>query len=81
MKINLGRHEEAVADLDEAIRLQPHFAGAYITRGIVKNHLGRKEEAIADCKTAIGLGRDSGDEASASAAERVLKAMTDGQPP
>ena len=80
-KINLGYHEEAAADLDEAIRLQPHFAGAYINRGMLKNHLGRTEEAIADCQTAVDLARDSGDKVLASAAERVLKAVTDGQTP
>ena len=80
-KINLDRHEEAVADLDEAVRLQPHFTEAYINRGMVKNHLGRTEEAIADCQTAVDLARDSGDEVLASAAERVLKAVTDGQTP
>ena len=54
-KNNLGRREEAIADLDEAIRLEPNQAAAYNNRGNAKNSLGRHEEAITDYDEAIRL--------------------------
>ena len=47
--------EEAVADYDEAIRLNPNDDDAYNNRGIVKANLGQHEEAIADFDEAIRL--------------------------
>ncbi|MYK18021.1 tetratricopeptide repeat protein [Candidatus Poribacteria bacterium] len=51
----LGRHEEAISDLNEAIRLLPNYAEAYFTRGVSKANLGRHEEAISDLNEAIRL--------------------------
>ena len=51
----LGRHEEAISDTNEAIRLNPNYVEAYFLRGLSKNNLGRREEAIPDLNEAIRL--------------------------
>ena len=51
----LGRHEDAITNLDIAIQLKPDFAEAYTNRGIVSKMLGRHEDAIADYDKAIQL--------------------------
>ena len=40
-KGNLGQHQEAIADFDQAIRLQPDYAYAYFNRGLAKFNLGQ----------------------------------------
>lgn len=51
----LGRHEEAIADYDEALRMDPQLAAAYYNRGNAKGLLGRHEEAIADYDKALQI--------------------------
>ena len=55
IKTNLGRHEEAMSDANEAIRLRPNYVEAYLLRGLSKTNLGRHEEAIPDLNEAIRL--------------------------
>ena len=55
----LGQHAEAIADHDEAIRLETDYAIAYSNRGNAKAALGRREEAIADYDEAIRLEADA----------------------
>ncbi len=55
LKTNLDRHEEAISDANEAMRLKPNYAEAYILRGLSKNNLGRYEEAISDLNETIRL--------------------------
>ena len=50
-----GRLEEAIAQYDEAIRLDPLFANAYTIRGIAYRALGQPEQAIEDFDQAIQL--------------------------
>ena len=54
-KCKLGRYEEAIKDLDKAIKLDPNYAEAYNDRGGAKAGLGRYEEAIKDLDKAIKL--------------------------
>ena len=54
----LGRHEEAIKDFDNAIKLAPQNADAYNNRGNAKFELGHNEEAIKDFDKAIELKPD-----------------------
>ena len=57
-KYNLGQYREAIADYDQALRLDPNHAEAYHHRGIVKHNLGLYGEAIADYDQALQLDPD-----------------------
>ena len=50
-----GRYLAAIEDFDEAIRLDPYQAAAYMNRGVAKGRLDRNEEAIQDYSQAIEL--------------------------
>ena len=50
-----GRLEEAIGEYDEAIRLDPQLALAYLNRGAVYNEENEFSKAIADCDKAIEL--------------------------
>ena len=58
VKLVLRDYEAAIADFDQAIRLQPDFVAAYINRGTVKRVLGQYEAAIVDHDQAIRLQPD-----------------------
>ena len=51
----LQRHEEAIADCSEAIRLDPRNPALYLERAEARNAVGRFEEAVADYDRAIHL--------------------------
>ena len=54
----MERHDEAIADYDQAIRLKPDYAEAYNNRGNAKRALERHDEAIVDYNEAIRLKPD-----------------------
>ena len=54
-------YKGAISDLNEAIRLKPDFALAYVGRGAVKYGLGDKQGAIADYNETIRLKSDYAD--------------------
>ena len=54
-RLKQEKYEEAIADLNEAIRINPQFAMAYTLRGSTKFALGRYEEAVADHNEAIRI--------------------------
>jgi lipoprotein NlpI len=55
-----GKHAEALADLSEAIRLDPKNAEAHDERGNVYFFLGRFKESVADFDKAIALNPGEG---------------------
>ena len=54
----LHRHEEAIADCSEAIRLDPRDPALYLERAEARSAVARFEEAIADYDRAIRLDPD-----------------------
>ena len=55
---NLKYFEEAVKCYNEAVRLRPGYAEAFLNRGIANRALGRSESAVADYEEAIRLKPD-----------------------
>jgi tetratricopeptide (TPR) repeat protein len=51
----IGKHDEAIVDLTEVIRLKPDDAGAYHNRGNAYRDKGEYEQAISDLTEAIWL--------------------------
>lgn len=56
-KYLMGLYQEAIGAYDEAIRMQPDFAYAYINKGLAKEKLGQHETAIMDYSSAIKIDR------------------------
>jgi TolB-like protein/class 3 adenylate cyclase/Tfp pilus assembly protein PilF len=52
---NVGRLDEAVSCLDQAIRADPNYANAWMWRGNTKSYLGDAERAIEDLQQALRL--------------------------
>jgi serine/threonine-protein kinase len=52
----LGRREEALAQLDGVLRLDPNFAHAYLVRALVRAASGDHTGAIGDARRALDLG-------------------------
>ena len=50
-----GDLDKALRDFDEAIRLDPHNAGAYVDRGLVRSIKGAHDKALTDFEEAIRL--------------------------
>ena len=51
----MGRYENAIKDYNQAIKLNPKYADAFLNRGCVKNLLEKYEDAIADFEEVIRL--------------------------
>ena len=57
-KVALGDYDEAIADFDAAIRLNPETAINYLDRGLAKEALGEKSAAKADFEKATQKNGD-----------------------
>jgi tetratricopeptide (TPR) repeat protein len=53
---SMSSYEDALADVDEAIRMESSNAFAYYVRGLVYVDLGERENAISDLERALELG-------------------------
>ena len=53
-----GRSEEAIAEYDEAIKLNPEFAAAIKNRGVAYGELGQVGRAIQDYQTVVSLNSE-----------------------
>ena len=53
--IHKGEFNKAIADADQSIRLNPHYYGGYLERGIVYRRTGNLAKAIWDYDTVIRL--------------------------
>ena len=69
----LGQYEDAVDDCNEAIRLKPDYAEAYINRGAAKVALVLKDEARKDFEIALELARKANDAKIVAQAEQLLR--------
>lgn len=56
--LDKGQVDQALADLDKAIELQPSLALAYFARGVAYYYVGDYEQAIADLNTVLELDSD-----------------------
>jgi len=52
---NKGDYKSALADMDEAIKLEPHYAGYFMNRGFMKYKLDDYSGAMADYDYAVDL--------------------------
>jgi len=69
-----GRPDEAEGHLREAIRLEPAFAEAHNSLGIVLARLGRIDEAVDQFKAALALRPDYQD--ARNNLDRALRARS-----
>jgi tetratricopeptide (TPR) repeat protein len=53
-----GRHDEAIADFDRALRIDPSEVNSYIERGAAYLIMGRTSDAVADFSRAIEIDSD-----------------------
>jgi len=53
--LHLEKKMEALADMDESVRLEPDYSYRYASRAFVKDHFGDTQGAIADYEIAIKL--------------------------
>ena len=80
-KTSLDQIEEALADYDEAIRLNPSFEEAYNNRGWEKFKLDRIDEARQDFEMALNLARSVGNADLMERARRNLEILDKGDSP
>lgn len=58
MYTNMGEYQQALDDVQKAIRLKPLFFNAYFIRAIIYIHLGKLKEATQDLDTYVELNPD-----------------------
>jgi tetratricopeptide (TPR) repeat protein len=66
-----GDHDRALAEINEAIRLEPKFGYAYKNRGLIYENMGAFDKALADFRTALGLDPDKQERLGHDAAQGI----------
>ncbi len=56
--LNLDQYERAIADFDQAIRLDPEWINSVVGRGVANYSLGRFDQALEDFDAAIAWNRE-----------------------
>ena len=59
--MKLGANNEALADYNKSIRINPHFLEAYINRGLLKSKMGDIEGELSDYRLAIKICKPNAD--------------------
>ena len=77
----LGQHDAAIADYDEALRLNPNYAEAYNNRGVAKVQLRRIDEARQDFEMALNLAQATGNPDLVAQAAQALRNLDRGDAP
>ena len=77
--MDLDRHEEAISDFNEVIRLKPYAEAAdtYFFRGMTKAALGKVEEAKVDYQMALKIAEQQGNEDLKATIEQMLQGFKD----
>ena len=70
----MSDYDQAIADYDKAITLNPDFAVAYACRGAVYTLIEEREKAILDLEKALKLGLDP-DPSLKQAVEELLEEL------
>ena len=68
-------YQGAIADYNEAIRLNPNDAIAYYNRGLAKSDLGDKQGAIADFRESARLYQQQGKTADYEDAQNQIRRL------
>ena len=58
--LQLNRYQEALPIFNQAIQIEPQFAGTYANRGILYDRMGWHEEALADYERALQMNSELG---------------------
>lgn len=75
-----GEFKAAISAYDEALRLNPSYAIAFMQRGLASANLGQRQQAIADLRTATKMFFESGDLENYHRARTLSEDVHGGQP-
>ena len=79
-KLLLSKTNEAIADFDETIRINPEFINAYTNRAQAKIILRSIKEAKSDLQTALELAEQQNDTALKADIEEKLQELKNSTP-
>jgi tetratricopeptide (TPR) repeat protein len=74
-RYRLGDKQGAVADYNQALRIDPNHVNAYYNRGLARRGLGDKQGAIQDFQKAADLYQKQGDKDNYQKAINHLKKL------